>query len=243
MLAITDPVAALSHAVGAIAFAIFTAPLLRRGRGSTIRLVALAVFAATALLLLAASTAFHAAPMGSATRAVLQRVDHGAIFLLIAGTFTGIHAILFTGLMRWGVLGFVWLGAIVGVIVKLIFFKTMPESLGVSLYLAFGWFGALTMIAIWRLHGGRHIVQVVAAGLAYTVGAIFELTGWPTLVPGVIGPHDAFHIAVIVGLGLFWMFIYQIAGEVPPRRVRPAQNANFVPTSPADSLPSGHARA
>jgi len=239
---LTDPVAALTHTVGAIAFAIFAVPLIRRGRGAPVRRGALIVFASTAVLLLSASAAFHAMPSGAAARAALQRVDHAAIFLLIAGTFTGIHAILFTGPLRWGVLAFVWIGAVSGVVVKLIYFETMPEALGVGLYLAFGWFGALTMIAVWRLHGGRHTVQLIVAGLAYTIGAVFELTNWPTLVPGLIGPHEAFHIAVIVGLGVFWMFIYQIAGEIPPRRVRTAQNANFAANGGRDPLPSGHVR-
>ena len=243
----TDPVSTLTHAVAAIAFAIFAVPLIRRGRGSAPRIVALAIFAATAVLLLGASATFHALPSGTTGRAVLQRIDHAAIFLLIAGTFTGIHAILFTGPLRWGVLAFVWTGAVSGVVVKLLYFETMPEALGVAMYLAFGWFGALTMIAVWRLHGGRHTVQLVAAGLAYTVGAVFELTNWPTIVPGVIGPHDAFHIAVIVGLGVFWMFIYQIAGEIPPRKARPARNpaqsANESPVPDSDPLPSEHVRA
>ncbi|MFG0276166.1 MAG: hemolysin III family protein [Phycisphaerales bacterium] len=243
LAAINDPVATITHAVAAIAFAIFAVPLVRRGRGSPVRRASLIVFAATAVLLLTASATFHALPSGTAGRAVLQRVDHAAIFLLIAGTFTGIHGILFTGPLRWGVLTFIWIGAAAGIVLKTIFFDTFPEALGISLYLAMGWVGALTMIAVWRLHGGRHTVQLIAAGLAYTVGAVFEFTGWPTIVPGVIGPHDAFHIAVIVGLGIFWMFIYQIAGEIPPRKACPAQNANELPISGADPLPSGHAGA
>jgi channel protein (hemolysin III family) len=243
LAALNDPVATITHAVAAIAFLLFSIPLVRRGRGSPARVVSLVVFAATAVLLLSASAAFHAVPSGTTGRAVLQRVDHAAIFLLIAGTFTGIHGVLFTGPLRWGVLVFVWIGAVAGVVLKTIFFETVPEALGISLYLAMGWIGALTMIAVWRLHGGRHTVQLITAGMAYTIGAVFEFTGWPTLVPGVIGPHDAFHIAVIVGLGVFWMFIYQIAGELPPRRVRPGQSANDVPISGRNRLPSGHAGA
>lgn len=229
--AITDPVSALTHGLGALAFAAFSAPLLRRGRrgrdgagasrgvcSRRARVASLAVFASTAALLLTASAAFHAVPKETLSRTVLQRADHAAIFLLIAGTFTPIHTILFTGPLRWAVLLFVWIGAIAGATLKTIYFTSMSEGVGVLLYLLFGWAGTLTMIAVWRLHGARYTWLIVAAGLAYTIGAIFELTNWPTIEPGLIGPHEAFHMAVLVGLGLFWMFIYEIAGGVPASR-------------------------
>ncbi|MCC7387811.1 MAG: hemolysin III family protein [Phycisphaerales bacterium] len=207
---LTDPVSTITHATGAIVFALLSIDLLRRGRGHPGRLAALAIFAGSSVLLLAASTAFHAAPAGSTTRSVLQRVDHAAIFILIAGTFTAIHAIRFRGLMRWGLIALIWTLAAAGIAIKTVFFTLVPEWLGVSLYLAMGWMGLAAMIGTWRTWGPRAALLMLAAGLAYTAGALVEMTNWPTLTPAW-GPHEVFHLFVLLGLSLFWLDIRAIA--------------------------------
>lgn len=208
---LTDPVSAWTHGLAAVAYAVLAVELLWRGRGSAGRVAALAIFAGSAVLLLAASAAFHAAPAGSAVRTILQRVDHAAIFVLIAGTATPIHGIRFRGVMRWGMIALLWTVAAAGIAVKMVYFERVPEWLGVLLYLAMGWMGIAAMIGTWRAWGPRAALWMVAAGLAYTAGAAVELAGWPTLGPGW-GPHEVFHVFVLLGLGLFWMEARGIAG-------------------------------
>jgi channel protein (hemolysin III family) len=208
---LNDPVSTLTHGVGAVVFAALGIEMVARGRGSPWRQVGLAVFAASAVVLLAASAAFHVAPDGSAARTVLQRVDHGAIFVLIAGTFTPIHAIRFRGRARWGMIAGIWVIAAVGIALKTAFFSSVPEWLGVLLYVGMGWLGVGAMIATWRRWGARAAMLMIAAGLAYTVGAVVELMAWPTLVEGVVGPHEVFHVFVLAGLTLFWLDIRGIA--------------------------------
>lgn len=206
----TDPVSTLTHGIGAAVFGLLAAELVWRGRGNAGRVAALAIFAGSAVLLLAASAAFHAAPAGSAVRTALQRVDHALIFVLIAGTFTPIHAIRFRGLMRWGVIGLIWTLAAAGIAVKTVYFESVPEWLGVTLYLAMGWMGLGAMIGTWRAWGLRAALWMVGAGLAYTAGAVIEMADWPRLGAGW-GPHEVFHVFVLVGLGLFWIEIRGIA--------------------------------
>jgi channel protein (hemolysin III family) len=134
---LNDPVSTLTHGIGAVAFAALGIELVVRGRGSRGRIAALFVFAASAVVLLSASAAFHASPDGSAARVVLQRIDHAAIFVLI-GTFTPIHAIRFRGVAQWGAIAGIWALAAVGIALKTVFFGDVPGWLGVVLYLAMG---------------------------------------------------------------------------------------------------------
>ncbi len=214
---LNDPVSTLTHGVGAVVFALLGIEMIARGRGSRWRQAGLGVFVASAVALLMASAAFHAAPEGTGARSMLQRVDHAAIFALIAGTFTPIHAIRFNGWARWGAIPGIWVLAAAGIALKTVFFSSVPEWLGVALYLAMGWLGLGAIVATWRMWGARAATLMVAAGLTYTAGAVVELVAWPTLIPGLVGPHEVFHVLVLAGLALFWLDIRAIARVREPR--------------------------
>src|SRR4051812_43029660 len=140
----SDPFSSLSHLTGALAFACLSVPLLRRGWGNAGRVLSLLVFAVACILLLTMSGVFHMLSPSSPGRYVLQRLDHAAIFLLIAGTFTPVHAILFTGPWRWGVLIAIWTIAITALTIKTVFFAALPEWAGLLMYLGFGWLGLVS---------------------------------------------------------------------------------------------------
>jgi channel protein (hemolysin III family) len=150
----------------------------------------------------------------------MARLDHAAIFVLIAGSFTAIHGILFRGVGRWVPLVLFWLLASAAISLKTVFFNDLSEPLTLSLYLALGWIGLISgsILGVW--YGWRFIRPLVEGGVAYTVGAVLDFLRWPVLIPGVLGPHELFHVAVLAGAGFQWWFIWGIAsGKVPPRRV------------------------
>jgi len=210
-----DPVSALSHLGGAGVFAVLTVFLLRRGWGSFGRMASLALFAFTFLFLLSMSGVYHLLAPGTA-RAVLRRLDHSAIFTMIAGTFTPVHTILFRGPGRWGPLVFIWLAAAAGICLKAVFFGGVANWMGIAIFLAMGWVGIVPGVILWRRYGSSFIRPLICGALAYTFGAFLELLGWPVLVPGVVGPHEVFHVAVLAGAGFHWRFVSQFAsGQVP----------------------------
>lgn len=214
MLAIagmSDPVSSVTHLAGALVFAAQAGALLRRGRGSRARLTSLCVFAFSCILLLGSSAAYHMLPPEAAQSAVLKRLDHAAIFLLIAASFTPVHAILFRGAWRWGMLAAVWGAALIGVILKTVYFDTVPEWLGLTMYLGLGWFGAVSAAALARRYGWHAIRLVLWGALAYTAGALAEFLRWPVLLPRIVGPHEIFHLAVLAGIACHWAFISGIA--------------------------------
>lgn len=237
----TDPFSAATHLLGAIACGLGAWPLLRRGRGLPGRQLALGVFVGSAITLLLASTLFHAMPMHTVSRTVAQRLDHAAIFLLIAGTFTPIQIVLFRGRWRWGVLVFIWTSALAGVVVKSVFFRSVPEHVGIAAYLALGWTGGISIVAILVRRGLRFVFPLLLGGLAYTAGAVCEFTSLPVPWPGIIGSHEVFHVAVLVGLGSMWLFVHRIAGitafpsSVPVGPVHPSSQLEAKSSVDADS--------
>lgn len=205
---VNDPVSGVTHLLGAVVVAAVTPRLLGKTRGW--HRFSLAVFSFSAIALLCASAMFHWSSAG-ATRHMLQRLDHAAIFVLIAGTFTPVHTILFKGFPRWGMLWLIWTIGLVGIALKLVFFEHVPAWLGIASYVAMGWLGLFAMVGLGRRYSVRFMAPLLYGGLLYTAGAMVELANWPELWPRVIRPHEIFHVAVLAGLGCHWWFIARAA--------------------------------
>lgn len=215
-LGLSDPASALTHLLAAVAAVWATARLWVNTTGVPARRVSVLVFALSSLLLFLASGVYHAAfePWKSA----LRRVDHAAIYVLIAGTFTPVVAHLNRGWFRAVVLSSVWGFAALGVALKLFFFGVVAEWVDTGLYLAMGWFGVVPAVpyAFARMWGV--LGWMVLGGACYTVGALCELVRWPTLVPGVFGPHEVFHVAVLGGSAAFLSLILRHVAPRPEPR-------------------------
>lgn len=209
----SEPFSSISHLLAAALFSLAGLLLLLRSRGHHGRFYSIGIFVFTVVFLLSMSGMFHLLDPGGEPRSILQRLDHAAIFTLIAGTFTPIHVLLFSGWRRWSVLAVIWLFAIAGITVKTIYFNELPEWVGLTLYLSMGWIGSLSAVLIYHLHGGRYLVPLIAGAVAYTVGAVLEFLRMPTLIEGVMGPHELFHVFVVFGIGFHWLLIARIAED------------------------------
>jgi channel protein (hemolysin III family) len=208
-----EPVNALLHLGAAGVFAVLGVRLIMRARGDRMRVALLGVFAFASVSMLAISGVYHMLTDGGTGSAVMFRVDKAAIFVLIAGTFTPLHGLLFRGIMRWAGLALMWAAAATGVVLVTVFFERIPSAVCTSMYLALGWFASISVVALWRRRGFRYIRAILAGGVAYSLGAILLELGWPTILPGLFGPHEFWHVAVITGLGLHWRFIARLAHD------------------------------
>jgi len=207
----SDPVSSLSHLAGAVVLAILSVSLIGRGRGEAQRVISLAVFAFSCVLLLSLSGVYHLLTPETAGRSVLMRLDHAAIFVLIAGSFTPVHVILLRDRWHWHLLAGIWAAAIAGLVLKTVYFDATPQWLGLLMYLGLGWLGLISTVALARRFGVRFILPLAWGALAYTLGALADFLRWPVLVPGVVGPHEVFHLAVLAGIAFHWAFIRGIA--------------------------------
>jgi channel protein (hemolysin III family) len=209
----SDPVSSLTHLAGAAVFALLSIPLIGRGRGDPRRVISLAMFALSCVLLLSLSGVYHLLTPETAARGVLVRLDHAAIFVLIAGSFTPVHAILLHERWQRHLLAWIWGAAIAGVVLKTVYFEATPPWLGLLMYLGLGWLGLISTVVLARRFGVRFVLPLVWGALAYTLGALVDFLGWPVLVAGVVGPHEVFHLAVLAGVSFHWAFIRRIAAS------------------------------
>ncbi len=209
----SEPVSSLSHLLAAGVFLVLGALLLVSHRGRMARMVGLGIYIFSCIFLLAMSGVFHLLEPGGDARAVLQRLDHAAIFVLIAGTFTPIHLLLFSGWKRWGMLLLIWTLAITGLTLKTIYFNDMPEWVGLMLYLGLGWMGGVSAWLMARHGLHHHLRPLVYGALAYSIGAVLDFLHFPTLIPGVLGPHELFHLFVLAGIAFHWALVVRISNE------------------------------
>ncbi|GJM43704.1 MAG: hemolysin III [Gemmatimonadota bacterium] len=160
-------------------------------RGTAIHVVSGAVYGTTLVLLYAASTFYHALPHGRAKR-VFGILDHAAIFLLIAGTYTPFALVTLPGSWGWPVFGIIWGLAIAGVLLEAIS-RGRARRLQLALYLAMGW--AIVVVARPLVQGlaPQGLVLLLAGGLAYTLGTVFFV--WRRLP----FHHAVWHVFVLGG--------------------------------------------
>ncbi|MEQ1596976.1 MAG: hemolysin III family protein [Casimicrobium sp.] len=183
----------ISHGVGLVA-AIVVFPFVvmaAAARGSTSGIIAASIFATTMVLLYLSSTIFHALPEGRAKR-VFQVLDHAAIFLLIAGTYTPFTLGVLHGVWGWTLFGIVWSVAAVGIVLKSIG-GVRYNTISTWAYLAMGWVVVIAAERLWTLMPAWGLFWLFAGGLAYTLGAVFFL------LERIRYFHFAWHLFVVAG--------------------------------------------
>jgi hemolysin III len=196
----------ISHGVGLLAAIVATPFLIGSAlqRGDTAFFIGASVFALSVLLLYGASMVYHALPRNRAKQ-VAQLLDHGAIFLLIAGTYTPFTLGVLRGAWGWTLFGLVWGLAVIGVTLKVMNRITHPH-LSTGLYLLMGW---LVVIAIKPLIDSMPAVGLawlVAGGLAYTGGVVFFAADsrWRY-------GHFVWHLFVMAGTACHFVAVYAYA--------------------------------
>ncbi len=183
----------ISHGIGVVA-CLVSAPFLMISavhKGSASAIVGSGVFAATILLLYLTSTLYHSFPDGNA-KAVFQELDHGAIFVLIAGTYTPFTLGVLRGPWGWTLLSVVWGLAIFGVAAQAMGGIRRPY-LSTGLYLAMGWLIVIAIRPLWNQMPLSGILLLLGGGMAYTTGVVFYAA------KRVHYAHFVWHFFVIAG--------------------------------------------
>jgi hemolysin III len=184
----------ISHGIGLVAAIVGTPPLIthaaRNGDGQFI--VGTSVFCASIIFLYLASTLYHALPIGKAKR-VSRVVEHSAIFLLIAGTYTPFTLGVLRGAWGWTLFGVVWSLAAVGVALKA-FYKASHPIVFTGLYLLMGWVVVIAVEPLLARVPTAGLFWLLAGGLSYTVGVAFFATD-----SGLQYGHLTWHLFVIAG--------------------------------------------
>ncbi len=170
---------------------------------------AAAVFMATSLLLFGNSALYHRFDWGPTTKAVLKRIDHANILLLIAGTYTPIAVLALPPGKGTLLLVLVWSGALAGILFR-VFWIHAPRWLYVALYLLLGWAAVMYLVDLMNANLAMMIL-VIVGGLLYTGGAIVYAMKKPNPWPGHFGFHEIFHVCTVLAFLCHWTACLLIA--------------------------------
>ncbi|OYY95804.1 MAG: hemolysin D [Hydrogenophilales bacterium 28-61-23] len=166
----------LSHGLGFLA-ALAVAPVLilsAARQGNVANIVGVGVFAVTMIMLYFSSALYHALPPGQA-KCRCEKIDHGTIYLFIAGSYTPFALGVLHGAWGWTLFGLIWALAAVGLALKA-FGKLSHPLLSTGLYLAMGWLVVIAAVPLLERVSTAGLIWLVAGGLAYTIGVFFYLT-------------------------------------------------------------------
>ncbi len=189
-------------------------PLLAAAAPAGAPTLAVAIYAATLAGLLGVSALYHRITWSPERRALLRRLDHAMIFLLIAGTYTPIALTLPPG-PRTALLAAIWMGATAGAAVQLVW-PHAPRGLQAAVYVALGWTAVVVLPQLWQSLGATGVTLIVAGGALYSLGALVYARRRPDPWPRVLGYHEVFHALVLAAAACHlavvrWMVIPALA--------------------------------
>lgn len=170
--------------------------------------VAASVYGGSLVLLFAASAFYHRPFWTPRAREILGRVDHAAIFVLIAGTYTPISLLLGPGLGRT-MLAVVWAIAAAGIALSVAWVHA-PKKLMAGIYVAFGWIVVPAVPALRAAAGDGTLSLLLVGGLFYTLGAAIYAVRRPDPLPHVFGYHEIFHVLVVAAAACHYAVVLSV---------------------------------
>lgn len=177
--------------------------------------LALAVYGAGLVALFGCSALYHRWPVSAPLKPLLRRIDHSAIFVFIAATYTPIAVLVLNGMLAWVLLVLAWAGAAAGVTFSLGWI-TARRGVIVACYLALGWAALLAVPQMVSALTPTPLLLIVGGGLLYTIGALVYAVRWPNPWPRTFGFHEVFHALVIAAAAVQYVAI--VGWVVPAAR-------------------------
>ena len=208
---VKDPISALTHFIGFLAVIPVFICLLDLA-DTKLQQISFIVFGFSLLLLYGASTIYHTLKVSAEKTALLRRIDHMMIFVLIAGTYTPVCLVPLAG--KWGtiLLSAIWTIAVAGVFMK-IFWMGAPRWLSTMIYVVMGWLSITAFMPLLKAVGWGGFGMLLGGGIAYTVGALIYALKKPNLaILKSFGFHEIFHVFVMIGSAfhIAFMFLYVV---------------------------------
>jgi hemolysin III len=193
-----EPVNGLTHLGGAILGFFGMIALLNLSRGDALKVASILAYCLGLMAMFLASGIYHSAIVRPAVLQTLRKIDHSAIFLLIAGTYTPFCLLAFTGFWHWGLLALIWAIAAIGIVVKVFYIKS-PRWLHTGIYVVMGWLCVMAAPQMPSVLPAAAMVWLFVGGVIYTLGAVVYATKTLDFVPGKFGFHEVWHIFVLLG--------------------------------------------
>ena len=192
------------HEAAFYAALVLGVPLIATAEPGKARLSA-SVFAAAVIFCFGASALYHRPTWPRGVRSWLARLDHTAIYLLIAGTYTPVCLLVMSAGWRDVVLALVWSGAVAAVLLKL-FWVRSPKWLAAVIALTLGWIAAVAFGQLLKIPVPG-LLFLLVGGVLYSIGAVVYVRKRPDPLPHVFGYHELFHLLTIAAVGCHYAAI------------------------------------
>lgn len=207
---VTDEVInTITHMAGAI-FSVFGSVLLialAASQGKVLHVIGFSIYGAGLILLFTASTLHHGLDLSPKANKLFRLFDYLAIYLLIAGTYTPLCLVLQMNVWGMSTLGVVWVMTAMGISMKAVF-PDMPKWTSNTFYISIGWVGVLIVLRSLPVIGIGGLLLVLTGGIVYTAGALIYYFEKPNPVPGKFGFHEIWHLFVLTGAVLHYLFMF-----------------------------------
>ena len=207
---IREPFSGVSHLVGAGLSVAALVALLVMARGRPWHMVSFALYGASLVCLYLASGVYHSVCASPKWIDRLKRVDHMAIYVLIAGSYVPLCLLSIPGGWGWSLLGVVYGMAVLGILSSA-FWRRAPDWVRVVLYLLMGWLAVIAIMPLYRALPSAAFTWLEVGGVIYTLGAVVYATDKPHLWPGKFSAHDLWHLFVLGGSLCHFLMVVRIA--------------------------------
>lgn len=204
-----EPINGLTHLGGAIAAFVGQIALLIASWGGMAKVTSVIIYGLSLTVLFSTSAIYHLAKVRPGIQVVLRKLDHSAIYLLIAGTYTPFCINAFTGFNRWGLLTIIWAIAAIGISIKVFYFSA-PRWLNTLIYVIMGWMCVVAAPQMSSVLPVAALVWLITGGVVYTLGAAIYTTKIFNFAPGKFGFHEIWHIFVLLGAFAHFMAIFYL---------------------------------
>jgi hemolysin III len=203
---IKEPFCGVSHGVGAGLSIAGLVLLLIVSQSRPWHTVSFALYGGSLIFLYTTSALYHSLHVSESTVCWLQRLDHSAIYVLIAGSYTPVCLVSLRGAWGWSLLGVIYGLAAVGITSTLLW-KRAPDALRVTLCLGMGWLALTALGPLIRVFPPTALLWLVGGGLLYSVGTLIYAMDRPHLWPGKFSAHDLWHLFVLSGSGCHFVLM------------------------------------
>lgn len=205
-----EPVNSLTHWAGALLALGGLIALLIIGWDTPAKIISLAIYGVSLIAMFSASATYHMVRVKDRALEIFRKVDHAAIYLLIAGTYTPFCVNAFEGFWKWGMLTIIWSLALIGIIAK-VFYIRAPRWLNAGIYLVMGWLALAAAGQMLAALPAWVLTWLIIGGVTYTLGAVVYSTKMFNFVPGVFGFHEVWHIFVLLAAAAHFVAVMGVA--------------------------------
>jgi hemolysin III len=180
--------------------------LILAARPDVPKQLSIGVFVGSSVLLFGTSALYHAGRWPPGVTALLRRIDHANIYVVIAGTYTPICFNLLGGPLRPAILAAIWAAALAGVTLVTQSVR-LPDGAVAAVYVVMGWLGLFTAPGLVQARGAGALLLLLAGGALYSMGAAAYAWKRPRLWTRVFGYHEVFHLFTVLASAVFFTFM------------------------------------